>query len=502
MKAGKRAAPRENNKAPAYKKRAAAIADDDSDSDTPVVRGDDGSVSSSFSGPKSGTLDILPPKELLLWSVRVDSPSAISGAVAATASMLTDVTLWVCNNRYSYEKAKQRADETGTPCDITPFSGLSYDKTDPHMIVMAVSRNPLSKDCVNIYATETLEDGTVVPKEEFGVKISVEDFTNSLRGVKDYQNMAMFQLRDSNFMSIMIVSDARDPYILEIPLKESEPVHETVDGWFMRFEVSMALADFKDVIRKAGLYKAESINLRIHRRYEDKIVFVMMTESYNGSPNLFRGFQAVYTTMLKRSGAVTAETDQVLKRLQHAQECLSASDPYKAPEVQLAESGMLEAESDIKRQIFKMYSSFALPAGFVRPPRQCNEDSALSECEREMRELQEAVWEFESQTATTKPSRNASELLEKVNATAVEVVSSYTPGVRSAPFHKKDILALPCEYNAWFSVKKLQDMMKAPQSASVQLNLPRNSEDPIAIRFDTGDSAYMSWIMAPRVDRE
>ena len=444
-------------------------------------------------------LDILPPKEKLLWSVRIDSPSAISGAVGATVSMLTDVTLWVCNNQASYERAKAEADATGTACTLTLFAGISMDQTDPHLVAMFVSRIPTSGDCVNIYATETGPDGRQVPKEEVGIKISVEHFTNSLKGVKDYQNMVMYQERDSSAVTIMIVSDARDPMYSYIPLKESEAVHETVDGWDMRFDISMPLPDFKDVVRKAGAYKADSINLRMHRWYEDKIIFVMSTDSYNGNPNLFRAFQAVYTTMLKRS--MTAEADQALKRFRQAQDSLSASDPRKDPAVQVAESGLEDAERALKLHVFIMYDAFPVPSGFVKPGRRCTEADPLVTCEKEVRQLQEAVWEHERRNVT-KPSRNAAELLEKVNATAVEVVSSYSPGIRAAPFRREEIMQLPCEFNAWFSVKKLLDMLKAPQSASVQLNFPKDSDDPIAIRFDTGDSAYMSWILAPRIDRE
>jgi hypothetical protein len=456
-------------------------------------------AAASYSSPTRVALDILPPQDKLLWSVRIDSPSAIAGAVGATVSMLTDVTLWVCNNQVSYDRAKAAADAAGSACALNRFAGISIDTTDAHLVAMAVARMPLSLDCVNIYVSETGPDGKRVPKEEVGIKISVKDFTNSLRGVKDYQNMVMYQERESNVLTLMIVSDARDPLYSYIPLKESEAVHETVDGWDMHFDISMPLADFKDVVRKAGMYEAESINFRMHRWYEDKIIFVMATDSYNGNPNLFRAFQAVYTTMLKRS--MTAEADQALKRFKQAQDCLSASDPRKEPALQLKESGIEDAERALKAHVFIMYDTFPVPAGFVKPARKCTDVDPMTACEKEVRELQEAVWAYNRKYATN-PTRNASELLEKVNATAVEVISSYSPGIRAAPFRREEILQLPCEFDAWFSVKKLLDMLKAPQSASVQLNFPKDSNDPIAIRFDTGDSAYMSWILAPRIDRE
>jgi len=217
----------------------------------------------------------------------------------------------------------------------------------------------------------------------------------------------------------------------------------------------------------------------------------------------FKAFQVTYTTALKKDA--TPDTDHALKRLQDARERMAASNPDRDPEVLRTESGLASAERDLRRHLFTLYDTYAMPTGCPRVERKSREDTPLPDCEREVRDLQARVRKFEADTKRERPSLNAAELLENVDTTLVEVAGSYCNEIRDAPYQRQAIMELPSEYDAWFSVKKLQDMLKTPQSASVQLHLPVDSASPIAIRFDTGgggSQAFIACILAPRVDRE
>lgn len=434
-------------------------------------------------------VDILPPAAELAWSVAIDSPAFFNSIVSMCAPMLPDLPMWICNNT-----AADRVNPAGPKVS---FSGISIDAMDSHLTAMIVARMPLSPECVNIYPV----DGEAGPREEVGITVSVKALLTGLRGIKEYQKMVMYQEKDSDKLSMLVVSAARDPFHIGLPLRATEAKHETVNGWDMQKDMCMSLVELKEVVRKAAMFEANSIHFEM-KRWEDKgLIFVMSTDSSGG--NLFKAFQVTYTTALKKDSTPAAE--RARQSLDEARQRMAASNPDKDVDTRRTESGLTAAERVMRQHLFTMYDTYPTPAGYVRPPRVSVDDTPLVEVEREVRDMQAKVRQYESSHKVARPGLNAAELLENVDTTLVEVAGSYCNEIRDAPFKHKAIMELPSEYDAWFSVKKLQDMLKTPQSASVQLHLPCDSASPIAIRFDTGgggSQAFIACILAPRVDIE
>jgi len=370
----------------------------------------------------------------------------------------------------------------------------------------------LSPDAVNIYDTHRGDDCSETLLEEFPLSVNVQVLVSALKGIKDYQRMVMYVSRPngkraismSHALSIMVVTDLRDPYVLEVPLLSKECKHETVDGWDVRFDMSMPLSELKDVVRKASAFGSDRIHFHVKRWSEQdsqRLIFAMFTMEVAGACSLFRGFQLMFTTILKKNPS--SDSNYAIKRLQDAQLCLSASDPHKSGAVQVAESGIEKAETGLKRHLIIRYDELEVPRGFVKPPRFCTEESPLAECEREMRDLLAAVRTFEKDHRL-KPSRcNPTDAVLAVDTTELEVASTYTRDIQKAPFAKEEIMALPSEYESSFAVKRLAEILKTPQCATVQLHLPVRWDSPLAMRFDAGggdSQSFIAWIIAPLIE--
>ncbi len=484
------------------------------DEDAAVLGEEDGvldgpAISSSHAEKRISCLnprDILPSRERLLVSVAVDSPSFLTTFANMASPACDIVTLWLCNNTHSYARASEEAQRTGMPCSVTQFVGISVDSMDTNTTAMIVTRFPLASDAVNIYETCSQADGTETPREEFGLTVNVTTLLHALKGIKDYQQMVMFVTRNmTNMLNIMVVSDARDSYVLKVPLLASQGAHETVKSWNIRFDLCMPLNELKDIVRKASNLKSERINFEV-RRWSDsdmqKLVLALYTEFTPGQATVFRALQVVFTTVLKHDER--AEVGYALQQLQDAKVNLSGSDPGKPAAVQIAESGIEAAEDRLKRLLFEKYDDMEAPRGFVKPARLCTVKSSLAECEREVRDLQTALRRYEEDNSSRSAAMNPASAVMSAHetSTAVEVVGAYCHDVRDAPFLEEDILKLPQEYSAVFSVRKLMDILKTPQCSTVQLHLPSDASAPVALRFDAGggdSQAFIAWIMAPLI---
>lgn len=450
--------------------------------------------------------DILPSKDRLFVSVAVDSPSFLTTFANMASPACDIVTLWLCNNTESFTAASEEASRSGVPCQVTQFVGISVDSMDTNTTAMIVTRFPLANDAVNIYDPLVLEDGTETAREEIGLTVNVTTLLHALKGIKDYQQMVMFVTRSmSNMLNIMVVSDARDSYVLKVPLLTSQGAHETVKSWNIRFDLCMPLNELKDIVRKSSNLKSERIHFEI-RRWSDsdmhKLILVMHTDFTPGQATVFRALQVVFTSVLKHDDR--AEVGYALQQLVDAKISLGGSDPGKSPSLQVAESGLGAAEDRLKGLLFQKYDNLDVPRGFVKPARMCTGKNTLGECEREVRDLQLALRRFEDDHNLRLTAQNPASAVMSAHetSTAVEVVGAYCHDVRDAPFLEEDILKLPQEYTAVFSVKKLMDILKTPQCSTVQLHLPSDVTAPVALRFDAGggdSQAFIAWIMAPLI---
>jgi len=210
-----------------------------------------------------------------------------------------------------------------------------------------------------------------------------------------------------------------------------------------------------------------------------------------------------YTTPLKKN--LTAEVNYALEKLNERRALYNAADPAAKSSAALLE-GISEAEDQLKGHLMILYDKMEVPTGFVKAARTFGVDSDLPTCEIGVRELQSAIRDFKRSTLHEDATVNAAGYVDCLDAKAtVEVATSFSKEIRTAPLRKADIMSLPVEYDAWFSVKKLQDMVKTPQSSGVQLHLPKHYGSPLALRFDTGGGDFMSFvsfILAPRVDQD
>jgi len=410
--------------------------------------------------------------------------------------MLDYITLWLCNNTTSYKAAKDAEAAGKGPCTISPFAGISIDSMDAHQVSMTVARMPLSSSSVNLFS----EDGSA-PPEEIGVTVLAKSLLEALQGVKEYPKMVIYSEWGSDRLCVHVVSTAHDSYLSEIPLCATDASHETVKNWDMQFDLSMPMSELKETIKRAVSLDANIVHFEMKRWSERGLIFVISTESRSGG--LFRAFQVTYTTTLKKN--MTAEVNYALEKLKDAQSLYNASDKNAKTSGFLL-SKIAEAETELKGHLIVYYGKIDMPVGMAKPAMVCTMSSTLEELETEVRSLQAAIHGETRKAAGSSASCNAAEYVENMDAQAtVEVATSFCKEIREAPFRKADIKSLPSEYDAWFSVKKLQDMLKTPQSPGVQLHLPKDSSNPLAIRFDTGGGDFMSFvsfILAPRVDED
>jgi hypothetical protein len=456
--------------------------------------------------------DIMPKDKPMYFWIEIDSPSFIRKAVHMARYMLDTMTLWLTNNTHSYRLAKQAELQGKGPCKLNNFSGISIDSMDTLSVSMTVARMPLPPSSVKLFGTDIV-NGVAVPKEEIGITVSVKALLDTLHGVKDYENLVLFQemptedslyddTTSSDRLSVLVVSAAHDSYLMEIPLIATTAAHETVKNWDMQFDLSMSMGDLKETIKRAAGLDAENVRFQMMRWNEQGLIFVISTESRSGG--LFRAFQVTYTTALKKD--LTSDANYALERMKEATSALAAADKStSATGLALLQRNIVEAEQVLRRQLQLLYDSLVVPGGAKRNIV-FSEDMSVSDCEKEIREAHNLIKEYARQHAHNDTIINAADFLEHVSASSVvEVATSFTKEIRSAPFRKADITKLPCEYDAYFSVKKILDMLKTPQSPSVQLHLPKDSTNPIAIRFDTGGGDYLSFvsfILAPRCDQD
>jgi hypothetical protein len=440
--------------------------------------------------------DIIQKDKSVRFCIAVDSATFLRRSILMARPMLDYITLWLCNNTDAYKAAKAVEEAGGPPCTINPFSGISIDSMDAHMVSMTVARMPLPPDSVHLFS----EDGNSAP-EEIGVTVLAKSLLEALQGVKEYPKMILYSEWGSDRLCVLVVSTAHDSYLSEIPLCASEAQHETVKNWEMKFDLSMPMTDLKETIKRAASLDADNVHFEMKRWSEQGLIFVISTESRSGG--LFRAFQVTYTTTLKKN--MTAEVNYALEKLKDAQSLYNAAEKGAKSSATLL-ANVEAAETELKGHLLALYDSMDMPEGLDRPVRTVTEKSTLVECESAVRLLQAAVRSHKLAHSDAASSTNAAVYMERMDAMAsVEVATSFCNEIREAPFRKSDIKDLPSEYDAWFSVKKLQDMLKTPQSPGVQLHLPKDSSNPLAIRFDTGGGDFMSFvsfILAPRVDQD
>jgi hypothetical protein len=440
--------------------------------------------------------DIIQNDKSVRFCIAVDSATFLRRSILMARPMLDYITLWLCNNTAAYKAAKAVEEAGGPPCTISPFSGISIDEMDPQKVSMTVARMPLRADSVHLYS----EDGLTVP-EEIGVTVLAKSLLEALQGVKEYPKMILYSEWGSDRLCVLVVSTAHDSYLSEIPLCASEAQHETVKNWEMKFDLSMPMTDLKETIKRAASLDADNVHFEMKRWSEQGLIFVISTESRSGG--LFRAFQVTYTTTLKKN--MSAEVNYALEKLKDAQSLYNAAEKGAKSTAGLL-TNVEAAETELKSHLLALYDSIPMPEGLEKPNKTVTEKSTLVECETAVRLLQAVVRSHRLANTDAASSTNAAVYMEHMDAMAsVEVATSFCNEIREAPFRKSDIKDLPSEYDAWFSVKKLQDMLKTPQSPGVQLHLPKDSSNPLAIRFDTGGGDFMSFvsfILAPRVDAD
>lgn len=440
--------------------------------------------------------DIIQNDKSVRFCIAVDSATFLRRSILMARPMLDYITLWLCNNTEAYKAAKALEEAGGPPCTISHFTGVSIDDMDLTKTSMTVARMPLPDRSVHLYS----EDGGPVP-EEIGVTVLAKSLLEALQGVKEYPKMILYSEWGSDRLCVLVVSTAHDSYLSEIPLCASEAQHETVKNWEMKFDLSMPMTDLKETIKRAASLDADNVHFEMKRWSEQGLIFVISTESRSGA--LFRAFQVTYTTTLKKN--MTAEVNYALEKLKDAQSLYNAAEKGAKSTVGLL-ANVEAAETELKRHLLSLYDSISMPEGLERPDKTVSDKSTLVECETAVRLLQAAVRSHRLANTASSSSSNAAVYMEQMDAMAsVEVATSFCNEIREAPFRKSEIKDLPSEYDAWFSVKKLQDMLKTPQSPGVQLHLPKDSCNPLAIRFDTGGGDFMSFvsfILAPRVDQD
>ena len=453
----------------------------------------DGGTSASYLDPR----DILPSDSQLKFWIEVDSPAFLRRGVLMARPMLDTITLWLSNNMATYNAAKAKEEETGEPCSIRQFCGISIDSMDTNGVSMTVARMPQPPSSVHLFGDKPTDP---VP-DEIGITVMAKPLWEALQGVKEYPKMIIYSEKTSDRLSIAVVSTAHDMYLSEIPLCSTLAEHETVKNWDMKFDLSMPMSDLKDTIKRAVSLNADNVHFQMMKWSEHGFVFAISTESRCGG--FFRAFQVTYTTPLKKN--LTAEVNYALEKVNERRALYNAADPGAKSSAALLE-GIAEAENQLKGHLMTFYDKLETPAGFTKPARDFGMESDLPTCENGVRELQSAVRDYRRSSMHEDATVNAAGYVDCLDAKAtVEVATSFSKEIRTAPLRKADIMALPVEYDAWFSVKKLQDMVKTPQSSGVQLHLPKHFGSPLALRFDTGGGDFMSFvsfILAPRVDQD
>ena len=443
------------------------------------------------------TKDTLPKEGSVQFLVEIDSPAFLRRGVLVARPMLENITLWFSDNTELYKKEKEEEARTGVPCKISQFTGIGIDSMDNSKAALTIFRMRLAPRCMHLFAEVDTKTGlpTGPPPEEVGITVSAKTLLETLQGVKEYQSMILFSEWGTNVLSIQVVSSAHDSLVMEIPQLASNSEHQTVSNWDMRYDLSMSMGDFKETIKRAANLESDIVCLEIKRWKDQGLIFVMSADSLLGA--LFRAFQVTYVTPLKRNPS--AEVCHALEKLNEARALQAATDRHSAA----LQSNVDEAERELKQHLQVLYDTMAVPAGMVRPPRMSTLETPLAEYEAEVRHLQTAV--HTHQKSTGQRELNVTEYAQNLDAmSVVEVATSFADSIRSAPFLKKDIMALKSEYKAHFSVARLQTMLKTPQSSEVQLHLPKENWKPISVRLDIGGStdgsSLIVFVLAPKLE--
>jgi hypothetical protein len=453
--------------------------------------------------PKPGSIacldakDALPKEGSVQFWVEIDSPAFLRRGVLVARPMLENMTLWFSDNTALHAKAKEEEARTGVPCTISQFAGIGIDSMDNSHTAMTIFRMRLPPSCIHL-CRETGSD-TPAP-EEVGVTVSAKTLLETLQGVKEYQSMIIYSEWGSNVLSVQVVSSAHDSTVTDIPMLATNAEHQTVSNWDMRYDLSMSLSEFKDTIKRAANLDSDNICFEIKRWKEQGLIFVMSADSRTGA--LFRAFQVTYVTPLKRNPS--AEVCHALEKLNSARALQAASDKHSRAADAL-QANVDEAERELKQHLQVLYDTMAVPAGFDRPPRASTLETPLGEYEAEVRGLLTAI--HQHQKSTGQPLINIADYTQNLDAmSVVEVATSFVDDIRTAPFLKKDVMALKSEYKAHFSVARLQTMLKTPQSSEVQLHLPKDTWKPISVRLDIGGttdgSSLIAFVLSPKIAEE
>jgi hypothetical protein len=439
---------------------------------------------------------ILPDSKLLEWSVAVDSSAFLNGSLKQIQSMLKDAVLWVC---------KSPAPDG--------FTGISADCMDDSNTGMAILRMHLPPDSVSIY--ELGADGT--PLTEVGVKFSIRGMLNAFTGnAKDYLTTVLSKSRANSSLTLTFMSSSRDGSSYEIPLKElrrevDEHKHRTVPVWEVSYDISMTAEHLQNALRQAAVLgseeeskaAAESLKIELKKWESDSGSGIILTLSaYNNGYTMFHKLQVLYTTTLMKKPTPGAEA--AMNTYKRAVNAFSASDLKKSEDQRARECGLPEASRAVKQELFKLYDNY--DTTFEKPPRVCTEESTVDECEAEVRNLLTMVRRNKlsaSKIAGEELVFVADHVLD-LDTTELSVSPFFSKEVEDAPYSDEEIRALPAEYSASFSVKKLQDALKSSNSSNhLQLQIPKDANVPIGIRLDTGGGdmkSYVAFVIAPLVD--